>query len=73
MKAEEIKVKLKTVIETIKKEFPPYGFAVMIFPFNTPGSPTNFITNAKRAEIINHMKQLIKKFESEDDEKSKNG
>lgn len=54
----------QTLNEDIKN--PDYGFVVLVYPFNNEGGETlvNFVSNSKREQVIEAMKEIIVRAES---------
>jgi hypothetical protein len=64
---EEIMRELGLCVELALKEyFPGSGFALLVFKFNKP-CIGNYISNAKRASMIEALKETIKRLESNED------
>jgi 5-carboxymethyl-2-hydroxymuconate isomerase len=45
------------------------GFIVMMFPLNTHDGRANYISNAKREDVVIMLKEQIKRFEGQPDMK----
>lgn len=53
----------KAVEKFLPKEF---GFTLLVFPFNTPGT-SNYISNANRADMIKAMRESADRLEKKQD------
>jgi len=61
---EKHRTQMNALAALLQDEFPEYGFALLVFDFNSPGR-MNYISNAQRADMVNALKELITKFESQ--------
>lgn len=43
------------------------GFVLMVFPFEDHGGRTNYMSNAKREDVVIMLKHQIKRFEGQPD------
>ena len=50
---------MNALAEALKKLLEPYGFALLVFPMSTPKGRMNYISNAKRADMLVAMKEFI--------------
>lgn len=57
--------KMNAIGKALSQIFHPYGFALLVFPKNSaePTDRMNYISNAKREDMIVAMKEFIGKFE----------
>jgi hypothetical protein len=55
---------MKALAGLLRETFPKYGFALLVFDFNSPGR-MNYISNAQRGDMLFALKELITKFESQ--------
>lgn len=55
---------MKALAGLLRETFPKHGFTLLIFDFNKSGR-MNYISNAQRPDMINALKELITKFESQ--------
>jgi hypothetical protein len=56
--------KMNELAMLLNAQFKGFGFALLVFDFDTPGR-MNYISNAQRSDMVNALKELIAKFESE--------
>ena len=46
------------------------AFVLLVMPFNGPeGARTNYVSNAKREDIVNMMKEVVARFEGQPEQK----
>lgn len=58
---EEVKTKLQEIGKNIKLEIPKnFGFVLLTFAFNAKGQ-LMYVSNAKREDVIEAMKEFIEK------------
>lgn len=59
------KLLMNDVAGVLDEGFRPYGFALLIFPFDGSDGRMNYISNASRAGMVKALRELIRKFEAE--------
>lgn len=55
--------KMRDLAKMVENEIPGIGFAILVFDFNEPGM-SNYISNARREDMINSLKETVARFES---------
>lgn len=73
---ERYRAQMKTLARTIdqflngdgRKET---GFIIMMFPLNSSDGRTNYISNAKREDVVIMLKEQIKRFEGQPEMKGR--
>jgi hypothetical protein len=59
----------ETFNEDLKKKHT--GFILMVFPFDNHEGRCNYISNAQRADVVELLKEQIKRFEAQDNNPEK--
>lgn len=58
---------MNTLARVLGQLLKPYGFALLVFPFgDDPKDRMNYISNARREDMIVALKELLARFEGQD-------
>lgn len=60
--------RMQDIAHAVNERLPDgYGFMVLVFPFNSSEGRANYVSNGKREDVVNAMKEwLIKAGHDED-------
>jgi hypothetical protein len=54
---------MREVAKALKTALPGMGFALLVFPFDSPGT-ANYISNGRREDMIKAMKETVARLEA---------
>lgn len=59
--------KMRTLASSIEKQIPGLGFCLIVFPFNEVGGLSNYVSNAKREDMIAFLEQKVADLKAKKD------